>query len=102
MQRWAYPVKVADIARGCPRPVTEPSLPPPPGVLVATLPRERGDKPQETSVAVNPLDPRNVIVSYHRAIDAGSDHHEGVRVEVHVAASCDGGESWTVTDASHT
>jgi hypothetical protein len=66
-----------------------------------TLPRQAGDKPQETSVAVNPLDPRNAVVSFHQAVGEGSDHHPGVRVEVRVASTTDGGQTWTVADASH-
>jgi hypothetical protein len=68
---------------------------------VTRLPRRRGEKPQEPAVAVNPLDPRNVIVSFHQAVGEGSDHHPDVRVEAHVAATKDGGETWTVTNVTH-
>src|SRR5258708_35693114 len=71
-------------------------LPPPPGAQVATLPRRPGDKPQETSVAVNPRDPRNVIVSYQQSIGEGSDHYPDLRLDGHVAWSGDGGKTWTV------
>src|SRR5687767_122891 len=66
-------------------------LPYPPGMRLVTVPRKPGDKPQETSVAVNPRDPRAVVVSYHQAIGAGSDHHYGVPVHAKVAWSADGG-----------
>src|SRR5262245_44512788 len=71
-------------------------LPRPPGTRVVTLPRAPGDKPQETYVAVNPRDSRQVIVSYHQAVEDGSDHHPGVPVDLHVASSADGGETWAV------
>ena len=74
------------------------SLPRPPGARLVTLPREPGDKPQEVAVAVNPLDPRNVVASYHQAVGVGSDHHAGLSVDLHVASSTDGGESWTFAD----
>jgi hypothetical protein len=74
-------------------------LPRPPTARIATLPRRRGDKPQETAVAVNPRDPNHVIVSYHQAVGDGSDHEPGVRVEVHVASTFDAGETWSVADA---
>ncbi len=70
--------------------------PPPPGAQVTTLPRQRGDKPQESSVAVNPRDRRNVIVSFQQAIGEGSDHYPDTRVDGHVAWSGDGGKTWTI------
>ena len=72
------------------------SLPRPPGVRLVTLPRQSGDKPQESSVAVNPRDPRQVIVSYHQSVGDGSDHHPGVPIHTHVAWSADGGKTWAV------
>src|SRR5690349_20820081 len=66
----------------------------PPDAHVATLPRRPGDKPQETSVAVNPRDPLHVIVSYQQAIGEGSDHYPDTRVDGHVAWSTDGGKTW--------
>ncbi len=77
------------------------ALPRPPAVHVVTLPKEPGDKPQEVAVAVNPRDPRNVVLSYHRAIDEGSDHHPDVRVHLYLASSWDGGRKWTVVDTTH-
>ncbi len=77
-------------------------LPRPPGAHVATLPRAPADKPQEVSVAVNPRDPRQVVVSYHQADGEGSDHHPGVAVNLHVAWSADGGQTWAVAaDTTH-
>jgi hypothetical protein len=52
-------------------------------------------------VAVNPTDPENVVVSYHQAVGDGSDHHESVIVETHVAWSVDGGATWVRAEASH-
>jgi hypothetical protein len=72
------------------------ALPRPPGAELATVPRQPGDKPQETSVAVNPRDRRNVIVSYQQAIGQGSDHYPDIRVDGHVAWSGDGGKRWSV------
>ncbi len=40
-----------------------------------TLPRQPGDKPQECSLAVNPRDPRNVIVSLGRDHFLEPDQH---------------------------
>jgi hypothetical protein len=78
------------------------NLPSPPGKHLTSLPRSRGEKPQETDVAINPLDPNNVVVSFHQAVGDGSDHHENVRVEARAAWSTDGGRTWTVgADASH-
>ncbi len=71
-------------------------LPRPPGVQLRMLPRAPGDKVQETSVSINPRDPRQVIVSYHQAIGEGSDHHPDVHVNAHVGRSEDGGQTWTV------
>ncbi len=72
-------------------------LPRPPGVRIETLPRQDGDKPQETFLAVNPRDPRNVVLSFHQAIREGSDHHPGVPVTAHVGWTVDGGKTWAVT-----
>jgi len=72
------------------------SLPRPPGGRVVTLPRSPADKPQETAVAVNPRDPRQVVVSFHQAVGARTDHHFGMSVEAHVAWSADGGTSWAI------
>ncbi len=72
------------------------SLPRPPGGRTVILPRAAADKPQETSVAVNPRDPGQVIVSYHRAIDEGSDHDPDNTVSAHVAWSADGGQTWAI------
>src|SRR4051794_31978641 len=76
-------------------------LPRPPESRVVTLPRRRGDKPQETGVAINPRDPRNAVVSFHQAVGEGSDHHPNMRVEVYAAATFDGGETWSTADLSH-
>jgi hypothetical protein len=70
-------------------------------VRVVGLPRERGDKPQETGVAVDPRDSDSAVVSFHQAVGDGSDHHPGVRVEVKAASTRDRGETWTVRDLSH-
>jgi hypothetical protein len=79
--------------------VTAPSsLPPPPGARLATLPRRPADEPQEAAVALDPADPRRIVVSYHHAVGAGSDHHPGMTVDVHVAWSEDGGSTWAVAD----
>jgi hypothetical protein len=78
------------------RETTRNGLLPPPGARLSTLPGAENDKPQETCVAINPRDARNVIVSYHRAVGSGSDHHPDVSVVVDVAWSADGGEAWTV------
>jgi hypothetical protein len=75
-------------------------LPLPPKAHLVTLPRQPHDKPQETCVAVNPQDPRHVVVSYHQAVGAGSDHHPSVRVETHVAWSANGGATWTVAEGT--
>ncbi len=76
-------------------------LPRPPGVRVETLPREAGDKPQESVVAINPRNPRNIVVSYHQAVGEGSDHHPNVHVDMHVASTMDGGRTWSIADATH-
>src|SRR2546426_7269490 len=47
-------------------------LPRPPGARVVTLPREPGDRHHETSVAVNPLDPRQVIVSFQQPLSGAA------------------------------
>jgi hypothetical protein len=73
---------------------------PPPGARSTTLPREPADEPQEAAVAIDPTDPRRVLVSYHHAVGAGSDHHPGMTVVAHVAWSDDAGATWTV--AEHT
>jgi hypothetical protein len=72
------------------------AIPRPPGMRLETLPREPGDKPQEVSVAVNPRDPRQVVVSYHQATTDGSDHHPNVTVSARVAWSGDSGRTWGV------
>jgi hypothetical protein len=77
------------------------TLRPPPGRRLSELPRSVGDKPQETFVAVNPRNPSNVVVSYHRAVGPGSDHHPDVRVELQVASSSDGGRTWNIADCTH-
>jgi hypothetical protein len=64
----------------------------------ASIPHDLGHKPQETSIAVNPRDPKNLVASFHQAVGNGSDHHPDVRVEVRVAWSADGGESWTIAE----
>jgi hypothetical protein len=68
---------------------------------VVALPRSAGDQPQETAVAVNPLDPLNAVVSFQRAVGPGGDHHPDTRVDFHAAWTADGGETWTVADAGH-
>jgi hypothetical protein len=73
-------------------------VPRPPGARLTTLPRRPGDKPQEPSVAIDPRDPRHVIVSWHQAVTPGSDHHPGATVDVHVAWSADGGETWALAE----
>ncbi len=73
----------------------------PPNAQVATLPRAVGDKPQEITLAVNPNDARNAVVSYQQADGPGSDHHPGIPVRVKVAWTADGGAGWEVVDASH-
>jgi hypothetical protein len=65
-------------------------------VHVAAIPRQAGEKPQECSVAVNPRDPKNVIVSYQQAVGDGSDHYPDTRDDGHVAWSADGGKTWTI------
>ncbi len=83
-------------------PAQQKELPRPPGVRVGNVPRGPLDKPQETSVAVNPRDPRQVIVSYHQASEEGSDHHPGVPVRVYVTWSADGGKTWgAATNVAH-
>src|SRR5437016_3031721 len=82
------------------------SLPRPPGAHLVMLPRAPKEKPQETSVAVNPRDPRNVIVSYHESLGPGSDHDPSSHVSSHVAWSANGGETWAIasggtTDKTH-
>ena len=72
------------------------TLPRPPGARVTTVPRARGDKPQELTLAINPRDPSNAIVSYQQADGPGSDHHPGIPVHVHVAWTGDGGGTWAV------
>src|SRR5436309_188782 len=67
-------------------------LPRPPGARVVTLPREPGDRHHETSVAVNPLDPRQVIVSFQQPLSGAA----AGRWAPYVAWSGDGGERWTV------
>ena len=64
------------------------TLPRPPGVRVVSLPRQRGDRPHETSIAIDPNDPRHVIVSYQQPV--------GPRYAPFVAWSADGAESFTV------
>src|SRR5207249_684462 len=54
---------------------------------------EPGNQPNETSVAVNPRDPRQLIVSYQRPFTAAGVSRFGV----YVAWSADGGEKWTVS-----
>jgi hypothetical protein len=73
----------------------------PPGARVVTPARSPEDKPQETYIAVKPRAPRNVIVSFHQVRGEGSDHHPDVTVSLHVAASLDRGEPWSVADVSH-
>ncbi len=68
---------------------------------MVTLPRRPGDQPQETAVAVNPLDPLNAVVSYQQAVGPGGDHHPDTRVDFHAAWTADGGRTWTVADATH-
>ncbi len=92
-------VGVADVAAAATR--EKAGLARPPRSRVETLPRKIGDKPQETVVAINPRDPRNVAVSYHQAVGEGSDHHPNVRVRMRVASTVDGGRKWTVADATH-
>src|SRR5262245_20584466 len=72
------------------------TLPRPPGAELGTLPRRTGDKPQESSVAVNPRDRRNVIVSYQQSIGEGSDHYPDLRLDGHIAMSRDGGKTWSI------
>jgi hypothetical protein len=81
-------------------PAPQAKLPRPGGARLATLPRTPHAKPQEPSVAVNPRDPRHVIVSWHEAVTRGSDHHPGARVEVRVAWSVDGGETWAPAEGT--
>jgi hypothetical protein len=71
-------------------------LPHPPGSRVATLPRQPEDKPAESSVAVDPRDPKHAIVSYHQAIGEGSDHHPNTRNDGHIAVTTDAGKTWTI------
>src|SRR5207247_838919 len=72
------------------------SLPRPPGLRLATLPRGRADKPNETAAAVNPRDARNAIVSYQQPIGEGADHHPSTILDGHVAWSADGGKTWAL------
>jgi hypothetical protein len=72
------------------------SLTRPPGARLATLPRVVGDKSNETSVAVNPRDPRNVIISYQQPLGEGADHYPGQVLDGHVAWTADGGKTWAV------
>jgi hypothetical protein len=65
---------------------------------VVTLPRGADDQPQEASVAINPLDPDNAIVSFHQAVGEGGDHHPDVRVEARIAWTADGGQTWALAD----
>lgn len=76
------------------------ALPRPPGMRLVTLPRETGDKPHETAVAINPRNREHVIVSYHRPTKAGCDHHPDVPVAAHAAVSGDGGQTWTVAEGT--
>jgi hypothetical protein len=68
---------------------------------VVTLPRERGEKPQETGAAVDPRDPDTAYLSIHQAVGDGTDHHPNMRVEVKGASTHDRGETWTIHDLSH-
>src|SRR5262249_34067784 len=70
-------------------------------VRVVGLPRERGDKPQETGVAVDPRDSDSAVVSFRQAAGDGPDQHPGARVEVKAASTRDRGETWTVRDLTH-
>jgi hypothetical protein len=48
-------------------------------------------------IAVNPRDPRHLVVSYHQVVlDTNTRVHFGERASVHVAWSRDGGGTWTV------
>jgi len=74
------------------------SLPRPPGVRIVPLPRDSSDRPAETAVAVNPRDPQHVMVAYQQYYDVHPPFAAaGVRrLDVRVAWSADGGESWTI------
>jgi hypothetical protein len=70
----------------------------PPGARVVSLPRRAGDVAGETSVAVDPTDPRRVLVAYQQIVQP--DPKLGKRgkrgLDVRVARSEDGGSTWTV------
>ena len=78
-------------------------MPRPPGVRLGALPRLPAGQPGEVSVAVNPRNPRHLVVSYQQIIvDSNTRVHYGERANVRVAWSADGGETWsTATGTTH-
>src|SRR5437870_2429025 len=78
------------------------ALPRPPGVRIVSLPKEPIGQPAEAMVAVNPRDPRHVIVSYQQHISFGPPFGTDSvsRLDAQVAWSADGGESRTIGSGS--
>src|SRR3972149_5433806 len=70
----------------------------PPGVRLVALPRAPQGQPVEAMVAVNPRDPRHVLVSYQQHVSFGPPFGTDSvsRLDTQVAWSADGGESWTI------
>jgi hypothetical protein len=74
--------------------VTVSKLPRPPAGRLSQVPRiAPDDKPQEVSLAINPCDPTNAILSFHQVVGVGDDH-SGIPVDNHVAWTDDGGQTW--------
>ncbi len=74
-------------------------LPRAPGARVATLPAvtrpSEISRPRETAIAVNPRDPRHLVVSFQQM--AGDwNGGWGERYNVHAAWSVDGGQTWAI------
>jgi len=74
------------------------TLPHPPGARLTSLPRDAGDAPWETSVAIDPRDPRHVVVAYQQSypVDAQFSSLGVRRLDVRAAWSANGGETWTI------
>src|SRR5215467_13803853 len=69
----------------------------PPAARLTEIPREGAGHPGETMIAVDPSNPRRLLVTYHQAVfDTSTRAHYGERASVHVAWSADGGDTWQI------
>src|SRR5262245_8186561 len=74
-------------------------LPRPPGVGLTSLPLvpagAEPSRPRETSVSIDPRDPRHLVVSFQQMRGRWNGGW-GEGFDVHAAWSADGGETWAV------